>query len=297
MMPRKTTARDLLRHVAAGLVAASVVGGATGLALTLRAATLELSDLLFGGEGPWAILAAFLGATLSLLLIAILSPIVLIIGGLGNRIPWIGALRPAWTYSFVCIAALLFLHGAFVVVFNVVRDASSPRGLVLLGSLFLVCGLGAVSLSILMRRRAPFEDGPPARRDLLALPGLAALALISWGSFSWLGSESATAVRVVLTSPLVKSTSDLARAPDVILISIDTLRADHLSCSGYDRSTTPNLDWLAAGGGALSQDAQQRALDAALARFDDDGPLPLDPRRALLLQLQLSAHGHLCAPG
>ena len=34
-------------------------------------------------------------------------------------------------------------------------------------------------------------------------------------------------------------------APNVLLISIDTLRADHLSCYGYERATTPNLDRLA----------------------------------------------------
>src|SRR5262249_19724390 len=33
--------------------------------------------------------------------------------------------------------------------------------------------------------------------------------------------------------------------PNVILISIDTLRADHLSCYGYGRPTTPNIDRLA----------------------------------------------------
>jgi arylsulfatase A-like enzyme len=35
--------------------------------------------------------------------------------------------------------------------------------------------------------------------------------------------------------------------PNVILISIDTLRADHLSTYGYYRRTSPNLDRLAAG--------------------------------------------------
>ena len=34
--------------------------------------------------------------------------------------------------------------------------------------------------------------------------------------------------------------------PDVILVSIDTLRADHLSSYGYERETSPFLDSLAA---------------------------------------------------
>jgi arylsulfatase A-like enzyme len=36
--------------------------------------------------------------------------------------------------------------------------------------------------------------------------------------------------------------------PDVILVSIDTLRADHLSSYGYERATSPFLDSLAASG-------------------------------------------------
>lgn len=36
--------------------------------------------------------------------------------------------------------------------------------------------------------------------------------------------------------------------PNIVLISIDTLRADHLSCYGYHRKTTPHIDQIAAEG-------------------------------------------------
>lgn len=39
-----------------------------------------------------------------------------------------------------------------------------------------------------------------------------------------------------------------AQRPDVLLITLDTVRADHLSCHGYALPTTPNLDRLAADG-------------------------------------------------
>ncbi len=42
--------------------------------------------------------------------------------------------------------------------------------------------------------------------------------------------------------------SESTRAPDVVLISIDTLRADRLGCYGYERDTSPNLDRLATNG-------------------------------------------------
>ena len=39
-----------------------------------------------------------------------------------------------------------------------------------------------------------------------------------------------------------------AGAPNLVLLVLDTLRADHLGCYGYERPTSPHLDALAAGG-------------------------------------------------
>lgn len=44
---------------------------------------------------------------------------------------------------------------------------------------------------------------------------------------------------------------------NVILISLDTLRADHLGCYGYERATSPSLDAFAAGGIRFSTAASQ----------------------------------------
>jgi len=44
-----------------------------------------------------------------------------------------------------------------------------------------------------------------------------------------------------------------AAAPGVLVVAIDALRADHLSCMGYDRPTTPSIDALAAEGVRFSQ--------------------------------------------
>jgi arylsulfatase A-like enzyme len=45
---------------------------------------------------------------------------------------------------------------------------------------------------------------------------------------------------------------ELTAPPNVVLVSIDALRADHLSCYGYDRHTSPFLDQLAARGTRFS---------------------------------------------
>jgi arylsulfatase A-like enzyme len=42
-------------------------------------------------------------------------------------------------------------------------------------------------------------------------------------------------------------------APNVLLLSIDTVRADHLGCYGYGRNTTPVMDSLAQGGVVFEQ--------------------------------------------
>ena len=43
------------------------------------------------------------------------------------------------------------------------------------------------------------------------------------------------------------------RPPNVVVISLDTVRADHLSVYGYHRPTTPNLNRLAADGVVFEQ--------------------------------------------
>lgn len=44
-----------------------------------------------------------------------------------------------------------------------------------------------------------------------------------------------------------------ARRPSVLLITIDTLRADHLGCYGYGRPTSPHIDRLAAAGALFTR--------------------------------------------
>ena len=55
-----------------------------------------------------------------------------------------------------------------------------------------------------------------------------------------------TAFALAVVWLLLQKRSPQSRIKNVLLISIDTCRADYLSCYGFDRPTTPNIDKLAA---------------------------------------------------
>jgi len=82
-------------------------------------------------------------------------------------------------------------------------------------------------------------------------PALAAPAGSSTKSVSMLlGSLLTPLLAVLLTSflaaALVGCGAEPAPARNVVLLVLDTVRADHLSCYGYGRPTTPSLDAFAA---------------------------------------------------
>lgn len=69
-----------------------------------------------------------------------------------------------------------------------------------------------------------------------------------------------------------------AERPNVLLVSIDMLRAGHLSCYGYERATSPNIDRLASEG-------------ALYARHQSSTSWTLPAHAALFTGLPDSVHG------
>jgi arylsulfatase A-like enzyme len=76
---------------------------------------------------------------------------------------------------------------------------------------------------------------------------------------------------------------DNADKPNIILISIDTLRADHLSCYGYPRETTPATD-------ALSQDS------VLFTHTYSPSPSTLPSHMSMLTSLYPTNHGLVTMP-
>ena len=104
----------------------------------------------------------------------------------------------------------------------------------------MISGAAFLTASIL-RRRAPrmFDTATrwPVRPVSKALLGVTAIPIAALGLHQL--------HRVGLPFFEQASAANSARQPNIVLITLDTVRADHLSAYGYERLTTPNLDRLA----------------------------------------------------
>ena len=90
--------------------------------------------------------------------------------------------------------------------------------------------------------------------------------------------------------------------PPVILISIDTLRADHLSCYGYKKLQTPHIDSLARGGTVFAEISSQApiTLPSHVSLFTSTYPFAngirenaqVLPPGAVTLATVLAGHGY-----
>ena len=114
---------------------------------------------------------------------------------------------------------------------NSFRDSPWPLGIPLLAGLGLLLeGCRGDEAEFL-----PVDLGPRRTANLGGLRGLRRRA-----------SVAILAVLVAVGGSGCRQDSFVAR--NVVLVTLDTLRADHLGCYGYPRETSPVLDRMAAGG-------------------------------------------------
>ena len=148
---------------------------------------------------------------------------------------------------------------------------------------------------------------PAARHELVADPGEARDLELDLAPFAGrtvrlsLGTDGP--VPLVLGAPEVLARGPLSAAPNLILISIDTLRADRVGAYGATSGATPNLDRLARDG-VLFEDMSANApytlpAHASLLSgqfpsvhgVEDQGRF-LSPERSALLTLILADRGY-----
>ncbi len=149
-----------------------------------------------------------------------------------------GVLSERWARRAAFIAnpwaASLILLGALWVTWTFLWEARElSRWLVAAGALVTVA-LASWALRALARRLATLL---PLRPGLLA--AVAALAVIGAAVYP----PPTRSLRNLNATPAAGS----AKRPNVLLVVLDTVRADHLSVYGYDRDTTPFLREFARG--------------------------------------------------
>ena len=134
--------------------------------------------------------------------------------------------RPWWDR--VLLTALVALSGYLA--------ARNQGGIFsIFASAMLGLGLGAVAFRAYGKRTRPNRS----HGRILAVVTLTGLLIIGGSYFASRFAESRRISRLPLPS---------GHRPNVLLIVLDTQRADHLSSYGYGRPTSPHLDSLAAGG-------------------------------------------------
>ena len=145
-----------------------------------------------------------------------------------------------------CDICLALLSQAWV---PSLRYVANPwtASLILIGSPSLVDALHPASLLA----------GPLLYTLVLFAVSFILAAIGAWVPARWQTAASLTVAPCLLLGaglllrqqprvrPHIATTSPNREAPNIILITMDTVRADHLSLYHYDRDTTPNLRRLA----------------------------------------------------
>ncbi|MFH1679807.1 MAG: sulfatase-like hydrolase/transferase, partial [Candidatus Eisenbacteria bacterium] len=127
--------------------------------------------------------------------------------------------------------------------------------------LFLLIAVLAVSRSGVYLGPPSAADWSPlliARRFLLLLAILAAARLLPTTFPVFRALQSLSSLRIVLlllfllaaanSGGVINRMKNIPRGSNVVLITFDSIRPDHLGFSGYPRGTSPALDRLASGG-------------------------------------------------
>ena len=272
-MPRAV--QQLCVGALVGLIGGFVLGGLLGALLV----TSRHSNLLLESGAERGAVLALLATGGGLLTAALLLPFGLAVAASRRFFPkldrFVGDTR--FYVSLVAVGAASVV-AFFWVGFVGTRDLTSPRGVSYL-SLLAVATLAAL-WGINGTRSNPARQ-PRGTRPLWVVALALVFSVTSFLSYRFLLSPGPPETDVRDSRPSLSALEGSAPEPHpwrVILVSIDTLRADHLSCYGYERPTTPAIDRLAEDGVLFSNTRSQ-------------APWTLPSHASLFTSLYPSLHG------
>jgi arylsulfatase A-like enzyme/uncharacterized membrane protein YbhN (UPF0104 family) len=167
------------------------------------------------------------------------------LGGVALAVfPMDAAESRGWTPSLALLATLVPV-GLAITVFRLRRDVYLEQLPPLPVLAAVLGGFGLLALFL-------FFLGPRVFRGAagrLFSPPLAIALLILVAGGGWIAAGQLARPMQLDTAPAAAPA--LVSRPNVILVMIDTLRADHLSCYGGTHTPTPNLCRVAADGGSI----------------------------------------------
>lgn len=202
-------------------VAAGVAGA--GLLCLVEVWGLNRVRLDFMGAPPMQIVAVYgaFGAVVG-------AVVGLVLGAFARLRRWPAERSVAWGVALPGLAlTLLFM----VRTYTVPELRTLPWALMAtLVAVVVVWGMIAVSGERILRERDRIPSAAGARR----------VALVLVGGVAAMGAAS------VWRAGALPDRSDRARAdaPNIVLVTVDALRRDHLGLYGYDRETSPTIDRL-----------------------------------------------------
>jgi len=237
------TVRDNFQNIAKKSFTLAIgFGLITGLVEGLLLLGLHRADLLTWRLQNRAIWyeTLWIAPLVDLVLFALAGGFFLLAGWLLPRLP----VRKAAWFTFILLAVF---DWAFIILFGKIS---------FFAIIILAVGISIQAFITLTKREE--SASPKLQKAAPWLIGVTVLFFVGIQGGGWLNER-------IKTSALPESGPD---APNVIVIVIDTLRADHLSSYGYERDTSPFMDNLAAEGvrfeNAISPSSWTQPVHASL---------------------------------
>jgi hypothetical protein len=250
-----STTHRIIYHMSIGSTISLGFGFCLGLVLLVRLASLDTANFILKGWTHWTMMAIFLGATGAVVLTVSLFPIEIALGIAEKYWSGLRRLRLLWVYLAIALAFTGFVHGCLLIAFNLFPDVTTPEGVITPKGLMAISIAGGIAtlfvvlVAIITRNRSKLAF----RRASSRLAALTMVLIVVLSGIGWMAYR--TLVRPVKVSfsslptqariPPIDVSTRRQQRPDVLIVSIDALRADHLGCYGYKLPTSTNLDEFA----------------------------------------------------